>query len=80
MEAEGPPALHKVTSKVMTMADQIKKLATKNNGVDNSSITKQCVDFGANLTETEMVMPSGKSTSSVTMRCLASAVKGAADE
>lgn len=32
------------------------------------------------LTETDMVMPSGKSTSSVTMRCLASAVMGAADE
>ena len=34
----------------------------------------------AGFTETEMVTPSGKLTSSATMRCRASGVRGAAEE
>lgn len=37
-------------------------------------------DVQADLTETDIVIPSGKSTSSVTIRCRASAVIGAAEE
>ena len=43
-------------------------------------IRQKILSVGLSLTETDIVMPSGKSTSSVTMRWRASAVSGAAEE